>query len=57
VDDQSTATLMDSFYAGLARGDPPPRALRNAKLARLRGGGPLAKPYYWGSLELFTATP
>ena len=57
VDDQSTASLMDSFYAGLVRGEPPPRALRNAKLATLRGGGPLAKPYYWGSFELFTVAP
>jgi serine/threonine protein kinase/CHAT domain-containing protein/tetratricopeptide (TPR) repeat protein len=57
VDDQSTASLMDSFYAGLVRGEPPPRALRNAKLARLRAGGPLAKPYYWGSFELVTVTP
>jgi CHAT domain-containing protein len=57
VDDQSTASLMDAFYAGLVRGELPARALRNAKLSRLRGGGPLAKPYYWGSFELITVAP
>jgi CHAT domain-containing protein len=57
VDDQSTASLMDSFYAGLVRGAAPPRALRNAKLAMLRGGGSLARPYYWGAFELVTVAP
>jgi CHAT domain-containing protein/Tfp pilus assembly protein PilF len=57
VDDQSTAGLMDGLYARLAAGAPPSRALREAKLAMMRQGGTLAKPYYWGPFELFTIAP
>jgi len=57
VDDQSTADLMDTLYAGLARGEPPARALRNAKLTQLASTGALARPYYWGPFELFTVSP
>ncbi|HEX7139022.1 MAG TPA: CHAT domain-containing protein, partial [Vicinamibacterales bacterium] len=57
VDDQSTADLMDTLYAGLAEGEAPSEALRNAKLVMLRRGGSLARPYYWGPFELFTVTP
>jgi CHAT domain-containing protein/tetratricopeptide (TPR) repeat protein len=56
VDDQSTVDLMDALYAGLARGEAPSRALRNAKLAMLHAG-PFARPYYWGPFELFTVSP
>jgi CHAT domain-containing protein len=54
VDDQSTAGLMEALYGRLAAGDPPARALREAKLAMLRQGGRLARPYYWAPLQLFT---
>jgi CHAT domain-containing protein/Tfp pilus assembly protein PilF len=57
VDDQSTAGLMDGLYARIAAGRSPSRALREAKLAMLQAGGPLAKPYYWGPFEMFTVTP
>jgi CHAT domain-containing protein len=57
VDDESTANLMDSLYASLAQGDPPAHALRQAKIAMLRRGGSLARPYYWGPFELFTIAP
>jgi CHAT domain-containing protein len=57
VDDQSTATLMDNLYAGIARGDAPPTALRAAKLALMQQGGNVARPYYWGPFEVFTVTP
>jgi tetratricopeptide (TPR) repeat protein len=57
VDDESTADLMDSLYAGIARGEAPSQALRNAKLVMLRRGGALARPYYWGPFELFTLSP
>lgn len=57
VNDRSTADLMDRMYAGLAAGDPPPRALRNAKLALIRQGGAAASPYAWGAFELFTVAP
>ncbi len=54
VDDRSTAALMEGLYAGLARGEPPGRALRRAKLDLIRQGGTQAKPYYWAPFELFT---
>ena len=56
VDDRSTAELMDSMYARLAKGDSPPSALRQAKLALLARGGTTAKPYYWGPFQVFTVT-
>lgn len=57
VDDRSTAELMDVMYARLAAGDPPPRALRAAKLALLAKGGVTAKPYYWAPFQVFTVSP
>jgi CHAT domain-containing protein len=50
VDDRSTAELMDRMYDGVARGVPPARALREAKLELLRR----ASPYQWGPFQLFT---
>ena len=57
VDDQSTAELMDGLYAGWPPAKPPAKALRAAKLTLLRRGGPTAKPYYWGAVQLFTVVP
>jgi tetratricopeptide (TPR) repeat protein len=57
VDDRSTARLMDDLYGGLEAGRAPSRALRDAKLALIRSGGQLARPYYWGPFQLFTVTP
>src|SRR5262249_11948779 len=57
VNDRSTADLMDRRYAGLAAGEPPPRALRSAKLQLIRQGGAAASPYAWGAFELFTIVP
>jgi CHAT domain-containing protein/tetratricopeptide (TPR) repeat protein len=54
VDDRSTAMLMDQMYAGLAKGLPPARALREAKLALIEAGFP--KAYYWAPFQLFTLT-
>lgn len=57
VDDESTATLMRSFYAAMRiRKLAPADALRDAKLQMLRRGGAYAKPYYWGPFQLFTST-
>jgi hypothetical protein len=56
VDDRSTAELMDMLYARLAAGDPPARALREAKLSFLKRGGTVAKPYYWAPFQLFTVS-
>ena len=54
VDDRSTAELMDAFYAAIADGESPPRALRDAKLSFLRQQRTYAKPYYWGAFQVFT---
>jgi CHAT domain-containing protein len=57
VDDRSTADLMDRFYKGVASGDRPAAALRQAKLVMTSAGGTYAKPYYWGAFQMFTLTP
>ncbi|HEY7291964.1 MAG TPA: CHAT domain-containing protein [Vicinamibacterales bacterium] len=54
VSDQWTARLMDGLYQGLASGEPPASALRNAKLELIRAGGAGAFPFRWGAFELFT---
>ena len=57
VDDNSTAQLMDHLYAGLAAGQRPDQALRQAKLALLASTGPMRKPYYWAPFELYRRVP
>ncbi|HLK50808.1 MAG TPA: CHAT domain-containing protein [Bryobacteraceae bacterium] len=54
VDDRSTAQLMTSLYAELARGAGPADALRSAKLALIHAGGSYAKPYYWAPFQVYT---
>jgi CHAT domain-containing protein len=54
VDDQTTADLMDGLYAGIAKGERPSFALREAKLALARKG---ARPFVWGAFQLFTVVP
>ena len=56
VDDSTTPQLMDRFYAGIAAGHAPGRALRDAKRAMIADGGAAAAPYRWAALELFTAS-
>jgi CHAT domain-containing protein len=53
VDDRSTAELMGKMYAGMASGSSPGTALRDAKLAMIKAGGALSKPYYWAPFQLF----
>ena len=50
VNDQSTAGLMDDFYAQVSSGKSYAAALRSAKLAVMRRG--YQKPYYWGPFQL-----
>jgi len=57
VDDRSTAELMEQLYSGVAAGQPPSAALRNAKLHLIAEGGGGAKPFAWGAFELFTVVP
>jgi CHAT domain-containing protein len=49
----ASADLMERFYRRLAAGDPPPRALRAAKL-ELRAAPPTAHPFFWAGFELVT---
>jgi CHAT domain-containing protein/tetratricopeptide (TPR) repeat protein len=56
IDDASTPQLMDRLYAGIAAGQTPGRALRDAKRALIASGGAAAAPYRWAAFELFTAS-
>jgi CHAT domain-containing protein len=56
IDDASTPQLMDRLYAGIAAGQTPGRALRDAKRALIAAGGASAAPYRWAAFELFTAS-
>ncbi|KYG79642.1 CHAT domain-containing protein [Roseivirga echinicomitans] len=48
ANDESTASLMDSFYENLSKGDAKSQALRAAKLDYLENTNSLsAHPYYW----------
>ncbi len=54
--DDSTSRLMERFYAGLAEGKPPARALRAAKIDLLRRregpGFAYALPFFWAPFIL-----
>jgi CHAT domain-containing protein/Tfp pilus assembly protein PilF len=56
VSDRSTAQLMSDLYAGLAAGEPPPDALRGAKLAMLHSKNGYRKPFYWAPFLVYTRT-
>jgi CHAT domain-containing protein len=56
VSDSSTEPLMNRFYAGIAAGEPPSTAMRNAKLALLKGGAGYSKPYYWAPFQVYLRT-
>ncbi|MCC6536434.1 MAG: CHAT domain-containing protein, partial [Bryobacterales bacterium] len=53
VDDASTPQLMDQMYRQLQLGRSPGEALREAKLALLRSGTALQKPFFWGAFLHF----
>jgi CHAT domain-containing protein len=53
VDDASTPRLMGQMYRQIQLGRPPAEALREAKLALLRSGSALRKPYFWGAFVHF----
>ena len=50
VNDRSTASLMDGFYAALGDGQHYAEALRSAKLKAMRSN---PKPYYWAPFQLY----
>lgn len=52
VSDYSSPPLMEQLYAGLASKKTPAEALRDAKLALLKGGK-YAHPFYWGAFQLY----
>jgi CHAT domain-containing protein/Tfp pilus assembly protein PilF len=51
VADESTSQLMDRFYAGIAKGTEPAKALRSAQLEILHSQ--YSKPYYWGPFQCY----
>jgi CHAT domain-containing protein len=53
VEDASTARVMSGLYGHLARGMPPPEALREARLALLHDPGAYRKPFYWGPFVVY----
>jgi CHAT domain-containing protein len=53
VDDASTPRLMGQMYRQIQLGRTPAEALREAKLALLRSGSALRKPYFWGAFVHF----
>ncbi len=56
VSDTATPQLMDKLYSGLAAGQDPATALRNAKLSLLHSDSPYKKPYYWAPFQLYTGS-
>jgi CHAT domain-containing protein len=51
VPDKASAQLMNTFYAGLQKGETPGQALHAAKLAMLHRQAP---PYYWAAFQLYS---
>jgi CHAT domain-containing protein len=51
VQDDSTAVLMDAFYAGLRKGLPKTEALRQAQIALINSGN-YNRPIYWAPFIL-----
>lgn len=56
VSDTATPQLMDKLYSGIAAGQDPAAALRNAKLSFLHSGNVYAKPFYWAPFQLYSGS-
>ncbi|WP_058189229.1 CHAT domain-containing tetratricopeptide repeat protein [Terracidiphilus gabretensis] len=54
VTDESTPRLMDGLYAGIAAGEKPIDALREAKLAMLHSGTRFKEPFYWAPFQIYS---
>jgi CHAT domain-containing protein len=54
ADDHSTAQLMDTLYQGLAAGEAPWTALREAQLSLLHAKTNFRKPFYWAPFQIYT---
>jgi CHAT domain-containing protein len=44
---------MSALYGGIAAGNPPEAALREAKLRLARSPAPYRLPYYWGPFQVY----
>jgi len=53
VSDISSVPLMAGFYGGVASGQDPVAALRQAKLALLHGDARFRKAFYWGAFQAY----
>lgn len=51
--DDSTPTLMDTFYQGLEHGETPAAALREAKLTLLHSNSRFQSPFYWAPFQIY----
>jgi CHAT domain-containing protein len=56
VSDTATPKLMDRLYSGIAMGQDPATALRNAKLGFVHSGNVYAKPFYWAPFQLYSGS-
>jgi CHAT domain-containing protein len=56
VDDSATPGLMDQLYGGIRAGRDPAVALRDAKLALVRGQNAHKRPLYWAPFVLYTGS-
>jgi CHAT domain-containing protein/tetratricopeptide (TPR) repeat protein len=54
VTDDSTPRLMDALYKGIADGEKPAEALREAKLAMLHSGTKFEQPFYWAPFQIYS---
>lgn len=56
VSNASTPQVMDELYKGLAAGQDPAIALRNAKLTLLHSSGNYRRPFYWAPFLLYVGS-
>ncbi|HEX9984414.1 MAG TPA: CHAT domain-containing protein [Thermoanaerobaculia bacterium] len=56
VDDEATPQLMDKLYEGIAAGQEPAAALRQAKLAFVRSDQGYWKPKFWAPFVLYSGS-
>jgi CHAT domain-containing protein len=56
VSTASAPQLMDDLYKGIAAGQDPATALRNAKLQLVHSKGPYHRPFYWAPFQLYSGS-
>ena len=56
VSTASAPQIMDDLYKGIASGQDPATALRNAKLAFVHSNGPYRRPFYWAPFQLYSGS-